>query len=349
MLPSNKHFFSKLTATAFKRRFEELLLTQPRYNLKQVQAENSDYSDTAVKSKNCYYCFGAFYCEDVYYGRYSRKCCDCSGITFCVSCEQCIECTDCIEGYCLTYCRDCFSCNNCDFCEECYSCKDCFGCIGLYRKQYCLFNKQLTKEEFTKWQTHYDWQNELARAQTQAQLEILRQSTPRLALHNFRTDNCVGNHLAECADCYGCFDSFALEDCFYALETNGNKSCCDLTVCFEAELCYNCIHSPFNYNCNFLLHVDRSADSEFCAYSRNLKNCFGCVYLTDKEYHILNTPVDPSQYSLLVKKLKEQLIAEGLYDLRLYFISGYEKSRLANEVDPVVNLMPLETHPEENT
>jgi hypothetical protein len=54
--------------------FQALLLSQPRYNLKQVGAENSTYADVAVMSKNCYYCFGVFYCEDVYYSRYSRKC-----------------------------------------------------------------------------------------------------------------------------------------------------------------------------------------------------------------------------------------------------------------------------------
>ena len=69
-----KRMYSKIASENFAKEFKTLLLKQPRYNLKQVQVENSEYSDTAVKSKNCYYCFGAFYCEDVYYGRYSRKC-----------------------------------------------------------------------------------------------------------------------------------------------------------------------------------------------------------------------------------------------------------------------------------
>ena len=28
------------------------------------------------------------------------------------------------------------------------SCSDCFGCVGLRNKQYCIFNKQYTKEEY---------------------------------------------------------------------------------------------------------------------------------------------------------------------------------------------------------
>lgn len=34
----------------------------------------------------------------------------------------------------------------CDLCMN--NCQDCFGCIGLKKKQYCIFNKQYTKEEY---------------------------------------------------------------------------------------------------------------------------------------------------------------------------------------------------------
>jgi hypothetical protein len=34
------------------------------------------------------------------------------------------------------------------YCECCINCKDCFGCFGLRHKQYCIFNKQYTKEEY---------------------------------------------------------------------------------------------------------------------------------------------------------------------------------------------------------
>ena len=30
----------------------------------------------------------------------------------------------------------------------CVGCKDCFGCVGLKKKQYCILNKQYTKEEY---------------------------------------------------------------------------------------------------------------------------------------------------------------------------------------------------------
>jgi hypothetical protein len=34
------------------------------------------------------------------------------------------------------------------YCIDCQYSKDCFGCVGLQRKQYCILNKQYTKEEY---------------------------------------------------------------------------------------------------------------------------------------------------------------------------------------------------------
>jgi len=34
------------------------------------------------------------------------------------------------------------------YCVDMRSCKDCFGCVGLKRKQYCIFNKQYSREEY---------------------------------------------------------------------------------------------------------------------------------------------------------------------------------------------------------
>jgi hypothetical protein len=63
-----------LNGDEFLAKFERLLLGRPRCNLKQVQVENCDYADTAVRSKDCYYSFGTFYCEDVPYTVYCQEC-----------------------------------------------------------------------------------------------------------------------------------------------------------------------------------------------------------------------------------------------------------------------------------
>ena len=34
------------------------------------------------------------------------------------------------------------------YCQHCHNCKHCFGCVGLRNANYCIFNKQYTKEEY---------------------------------------------------------------------------------------------------------------------------------------------------------------------------------------------------------
>ena len=43
-----------------------------------------------------------------------------------------------------------WECLNAEYCFNCHGCNNIFGCIGLRNKNYCIFNKQYSKEEFFK-------------------------------------------------------------------------------------------------------------------------------------------------------------------------------------------------------
>ena len=45
-------------------------------------------------------------------------------------------------------CTTCEHVTNTHYCDLCFQCNDCLGCVGLRHKQYCIFNKQYTKEEY---------------------------------------------------------------------------------------------------------------------------------------------------------------------------------------------------------
>lgn len=49
----------------------------------------------------------------------------------------------------IKYCSGVWNnCRNVEYSMYCINCSDCFGCINLRKKQYCIFNKQYTKEEY---------------------------------------------------------------------------------------------------------------------------------------------------------------------------------------------------------
>ncbi len=51
----------------------------------------------------------------------------------------------------LSFCVQCRNgCSDLLYCYCCESCRNCFGCSGLKKKEYCIFNKQYTKEEYER-------------------------------------------------------------------------------------------------------------------------------------------------------------------------------------------------------
>ena len=66
--------------------------------------------------------------------------------------ELCYEAIECGENsYNNRFSWNCWpSCKNCEYSAHLFSSSDCFGCSGLKKKQYCILNKQYTKEEYEK-------------------------------------------------------------------------------------------------------------------------------------------------------------------------------------------------------
>ncbi|MDO8608908.1 MAG: hypothetical protein Q7R95_00005, partial [bacterium] len=53
----------------------------------------------------------------------------------------------CVDGYFQKCNLWCSVCRFIEYCDQCDSCENCFGCVGLNKKNYCILNKQYTKEE----------------------------------------------------------------------------------------------------------------------------------------------------------------------------------------------------------
>lgn len=53
------------------------------------------------------------------------------------------------NAYDIKFSWDCWpSVSRCQYSMHLRSCSDCFGCVGLKKKQYCIFNRQYTKEKY---------------------------------------------------------------------------------------------------------------------------------------------------------------------------------------------------------
>ncbi len=64
--------------------------------------------------------------------------------------ENAYESVTCGEGaYNVKFCFNCWGeSRDLDYCSYCIGSANCFGCVGLSKKQYCILNKQYSKEEY---------------------------------------------------------------------------------------------------------------------------------------------------------------------------------------------------------
>lgn len=107
--------------------------------------------DFIENSKDCLDCFDINESQDCRYvvvGVQVKDNYDCSNMY--IKPELCYETLGTIEVYNSAYCLFVFHSQNLLFCEYCFTCKDCFACVGLKRKQYCILNRQYTKEEYER-------------------------------------------------------------------------------------------------------------------------------------------------------------------------------------------------------
>ncbi|MFA6353656.1 MAG: hypothetical protein WCW93_01880 [Candidatus Paceibacterota bacterium] len=107
--------------------------------------------DFIEDSKNLYHCYGFAKSENVKYGFWAANIIkDSQDVIILGKVEECYEFTMGGRGgsrlifsfSCGGTCKDLF------YCDSCRGSSNCFGCINLIKKQYCIFNKQYSKEEY---------------------------------------------------------------------------------------------------------------------------------------------------------------------------------------------------------
>jgi hypothetical protein len=156
--PASKEEVARLRASlashdevvAWRKKFDVWKLGFPQKYMHGLQNENV-HGDYLVESKNADHCFDCeklWDCRHIYQGFMKLK--DCAECQECGDGERLYECTTVgYSAYGMSFCSSCLSeIADLLYCMHCFHCKHCFGCVGLRKKQYCVFNVQLTKETY---------------------------------------------------------------------------------------------------------------------------------------------------------------------------------------------------------
>jgi hypothetical protein len=287
----------------FIEQFQQLREQQPHPCILTVHSENSNYCPYNNNSRNCYLLVGHNMDEDCFYGYWVGFCQDCTDCAFAERSTLCYECVDIKGCYNCDFCQDCQNCTDCRDCFDCIGCTNCFGCVNLRRKEYCIFNKQFTKDEYSK---------ELEKYSAKAFLEF-KLEQPHVFAQNYNNDEFTGDHVFNSKNAFNCFDVNELEDCFHATNLFHSKDCCDANFCAWAELVYECHSGVQLYGSNFCNVCWYSQNLEYCEYVFNSHDCFGCVSRNHARYEILNEQYEEEEYHARVAEIKSEMRKQGIY------------------------------------
>jgi len=180
--------------------------------------------------------------------------------------------------------------------------------VGLRQKEYCLYNEQLTREQYEEFSKNPKLDEE--------KFNELRLKTPHKNLEITQSEDCLGDYISNCKNCYWCFDIMGSEDCRYVWDamTNTSYDCFNCGGDEGQGFCnylYNSLAGYYSTNLKCCNKCAKSSDLSYCDYCTSCDSCFGCVGLHHKNYCILNKQYTKEQYQELLPRIIEHMEHTG--------------------------------------
>ena len=292
--------------------FRKLWERVPLLALSNSKSENSDYCNVADQSKDSYMTSGSLRIEKTLYSNRVYETKDSVDLYGGTHAELCYEDVYCSDSYRLFFSRSCRNCMDSWFLYDCRNCSHCFGCTNLRNKQYCIWNKQCTKDEYFSKIKEFN----LASSKN---ISLYKEQFNRLylsAIHEYalilKSLNVTGDRVDNAKNCKMCFNiTEGAEDCKFihwgGLQLNnvydggpGNGD--------SAELLYETVDTGMHASSiAFTNVVYGSRNVQYALFCHDCVDIFGCISLRNKQYCIFNKQYTKEEYEELVPKIKKQM------------------------------------------
>lgn len=323
----------------FTEQFNELIKVVPYPNLITTNCENCDYANFLLGSKNSYLVFGGANDEDCLYGKYVVGSKDCVDNLAIYNCELCYECTGCEGCYNCKFALNSRNCSDSLMIDSCQSCKNCIGCFGLVSKEYYIFNKPYSKEEYEKIAKEYEYLTPQKISSLREKLSEISRDLPHRHARIFGSENCLGDNIYNSTNCQHCYDINECENSKFLNFSPKSSNTYDVTFSAPGPLdfCYNNCSIVGMTNCIGNYRVWYGNDIYYSITCHSSSNIFGCVGLKSKKYCILNKEYSPEEYQVQVAKIVEHMQKTGEWGEFLdYSLScfGYNET-IAQEYFPL--------------
>ena len=294
---------------SFFKQFKKLMEKTPVLALFNVNTYNSEYCHRIFEGRNNYLSFIALYePENLIHTFYTISCKDSIDITYSQKIELGYELTDAENSYNCKFSHRIKNCSDSWFLEDCIGCKYCISCKNLHQKQYCIFNKQYSKEGYFNFikDTELHKYSVIQKIKNETAKFFL--SFPNRDIIKINCENSVGGNIERVKNSYQVYDAYELENVRYCTMCEKSNNCIDCFGFGCNEFSSNSISLEYVSNLNFCATIANCSNLLYCYHcSADTSNCFGCVGLKKKRYCILNKQYTKEEYEKLVPKIIEAM------------------------------------------
>jgi hypothetical protein len=295
---------------SFFQQWKELRNGFPMQTLSNINAVNSDYCNVALDSRNSYMSSASWKIEQTFYSNRISEIKDSSDLYIVYKSELCYECVICNECYRLFYSINCNNCVDSYFLYDCNGCVNCFGCTNLRNKSYCMWNEQLSRDEYLTCLEKINLKSYKTIVELQEKFKKLYLNSLHRFATQIKTTNSSGDNLKGTKNCKICFDSYdKVEDVKYCHWCVGVKDAYDSGPGMGlAELTYECFDTgDGNFRNLFTSMVYSSNEVEYSFNCHGCSNLFGCIGLRNKKYCILTKQYSKEEYEKLIQEIKKHM------------------------------------------
>ncbi|MDA1060923.1 MAG: hypothetical protein O3B47_03975 [bacterium] len=300
----NKPFFEQ---------FAELQKVVPREGTSVFRSENCAYNGHVRESRNCYLNGLAYRNEDIYYSYWMTNNKDCIDCYLLKNSELCYWCIDSADCYSCTVLQEGMNCSDCHFSFQMRGCKNCLFCTNLVGKEYHIYNKSVSREEFEKKKKEVLSGSYKAFKAAIKEFEKIKLESIHRFTHCINMENSTADHAANLKNCDDCFEVFTSEDCIHALSAEDSR---DVHNCFSAgwpgcDRIFTSAVTRGSTEIAYCSYTFFSSNLRYCDSSNELHDSFGCIGLQHKRNCILNKQYSKEEYNDLLPRIIEHMKSTG--------------------------------------
>lgn len=295
----------------FFRQYRELMEAVPRPALTGTNIVNSPFSHACQSVKSCYWTFWSYFSENSQYCYallLSRNTLDGYVVD---NSDHAYESLHSNRLYKVRFGYFADDCLDSSFLFDCVGCSDCFGCVNIRKQKYCLWNKQLSKEEYQKEMQYWDLGSFERLTEAKNRFKELYLAIPHRHAHIVNSYDVTGDIIRDTKNCKTCFSALdGVENCKYLFFGGLNlKDSYDVSGGGDtSEILYEIFGVTGNaQRCFFSAGGSNSRDTLYSDWAENSSDLFGCIGLRNKKYCLLNKQYSKEEYKRLIPKVRQHM------------------------------------------